>query len=399
MPIPKNFALIIALSLLLTSLPSCARVRVQPTDSATAFRETTPPDTIYDDQNLTNLSVAIKAEISVLERGGERIMTFGDIKIPRKDYALAMRALVDILDSASEVDYKLNYIKGNFRFFEIFGRDNWGEVFITSYFEPIIIGSRTRSKETPRALLAKPRDLVTVNLAKFSKSFEHSPVIKGRLVNDQLIPYHTRKEIDTEAALHNQNLELAWVDPIDAFFLQIQGSGTIRYSDGSEEHLVYADKNGHRYEAIGRFLKDRIAPKPVTMGAIKDLLRSASSSERDEILNLNPSYVFFRRSKERAITALGVQATPGRTVAVDPRYAPKGALALLEYQRPEYGLEGVEFKPGMRFVVDQDSGGAITGPARLDLFWGRGSDAEKHAGVIQHWGRLVYLVPRRFMEN
>jgi membrane-bound lytic murein transglycosylase A len=394
MAIHKTLALITVFFLTLTTLSGCARVRVQPTDSASAFREITPPNTIYDDQNLANLSEAIKEEIPVLDRTGERIMTIGDIKIPRKDYAVAMRALIDILDSARSVDGKLKYIKENFRFYEIFGKEDWGEVFITSYFEPIIDGSRSSSATRSRALLAKPHDLITVNLAKFSKSFENSPVLKGRLVKDQLVPYYTRKEIDTEGVLDGKSLELAWVDPVDAFFLQIQGSGTIRYSDGSEEHLVYADKNGHRYEAIGRFLRDRIAPKPVTMGAIKELLKSASSSERDEILNMNPSYVFFRRSKERAITALGVQATPGRTVAVDPRYAPKGALALLEYQRPEYGLEGVEFKSGMRFVVDQDSGGAITGPARVDLFWGRGSDAEKHAGVVQHWGRLVYLVPR-----
>jgi membrane-bound lytic murein transglycosylase A len=367
---------------------------VLPNDSTTAFRETSPPDTVNDDQNLANLSDAIKAELPVLEKTGERIMAFGDVTIPRKDYAVAMRALVDILDSDCSVDCKLSYIGKSFRFFEVFGKDDWGEVFITSYFEPIINGSRSSTKTASRALLAKPDDLITVNLAKFSKSFEHSPVIKGRLLKDQLVPYYTRKEIDTEAALRGKDLELAWVDPVDAFFLQIQGSGTIRYSDGTEEHLVYSDKNGHRYEAIGRFLKDKIAPRPVTMGAIKELLKGATSRDREEILNMNPSYVFFRRSKERAITALGVQATPGRTIAVDPRYAPKGALALLEYQRPEYDGTRVGFRPGMRFVVDQDSGGAITGPARVDLFWGRGDEAEKHAGVVQHWGRLVYLVPR-----
>ena len=125
-----------------------------------------------------------------------------------------------------------------------------------------------------------------------------------------------------------------------------------------------------------------------------------SPSDRDSILFKNPSYVFFSKSKDRAITSLGVPATPGRTIATDPRFAPKGALAFIEFSKPTFkedyhsATSAPRFIPASRFVVDQDTGGAITGTNRVDLFWGRGDEAKRHAGVMQHRARLVYLVPR-----
>ena len=169
--------------------------------------------------------------------------------------------------------------------------------------------------------------------------------------------------------------------------------------------MTYADKNGHRYEPVGKFMRPVIGTKKITMQRIEQALRSMSPQERDSYLFKNPSYVFFNRSDKRAITSLGVPATPGRTIAVDPRYAPKGALALLTFKKPTFserhspGDEPVGHETVSRLVLDQDSGGAITGTNRVDLFWGRGDAAKQFAGVIQDNARVVYLFPKEALVD
>lgn len=382
---------------LLVTLTAC--VRVPPTTPLDAFREIAPPS-LRDDHNLEGLAEAIEVQLNVLKRTPDTIMQFGPETRTRQSYAAALEQLLQNLRTQLPNSNKLHYIREHFRFFEWFGQQRWGEVLLTSYFEPIIRASKSPTARFSRALLATPADLLTIPLSQFSDRFSHERPLKGRLFNSKVVPYYTREEIDGKSLLRGKGLELTWTDPIDGFFLQIQGSGTVRYDDGSEEYIVYADKNGHRYEAIGKFLRDRIAPKPVTMQRIEGILRKMSAHERDAILFRNPSYVFFSKSSERAITALGVPATPGRTIATDPRFAPKGAVAFLEFLKPTFD-DGAQpeqqeprFVPSSRFVVDQDTGGAITGTGRVDLFWGRGDDAKLHAGVVQHPARIVYLVPR-----
>jgi membrane-bound lytic murein transglycosylase A len=386
----------IVLSALICSLSACARVI--PSGPSAAFREISAPP-LNDDLALSGLSDAINAELAYLKKTSQKEMVFGSISLPRSRYAVALEKLASVLDKPISPSEKLKYISENFRFFEFFGGDSWGEVLLTSYFEPVIPGSKHRTKSFSRALLSKPDDLLTVPLANFSVRFKDEKPLKARRESDKVVPYFTRAEIDGQNKLSGRGLELVWVDPIDAFFLHIQGSGTVRHGDGSEEHIVYSDKNGHKYEAIGKFLKEQIAPKPVTTDSIEDVLRKMSESERDSILFKNPSYVFFNKSKNRAITSIGVPATPGRTIATDPRFAPKGALAFIEFSKPTFNKDhngatsSPEFIPASRFVIDQDTGGAITGTNRVDLFWGRGDEAKRHAGVMQHRARLVYLVP------
>ena len=358
-----------------------------------------PAPELKDDLELAGLADSIQLQLEVLRRSPDKVMQFGTERVTREEYADALEGLVAKLQGAQSFREKLDYIHSNFRFFEFFGTTEWGKVLLTSYFEPVIAGSRSRTPRFSRALLAKPTDLLTIPLKPFSERFAQEKPLKGRLQGSTILPYYSREEIDSKAALRNQRLELAWTDPIDGFFLQIQGSGTVAYEDGSEEHLVYADKNGHRYEAIGKFLRERIAPQPITMQRIESLLRSMPSKDRDAILFRNPSYVFFSKSRKRAITSLGVPATPGRTIATDARFAPKGAVAFLQFSKPVFPDaptshdDDPKFVEAARFVVDQDTGGAITGTGRVDLFWGRGEDAKRSAGVIQHPARLIYLVP------
>jgi membrane-bound lytic murein transglycosylase A len=385
-------------ALFLISLLCSSCVRVVPSSPNAAFREVTAPS-LMDDLELGGLSDAINAELPILKRSPDKTMVFGPVTMSRATYVEGLERLLEILSQPVHTSEKLQYIAENFRFFEFFGGNSWGEVLLTSYFEPVIPGSREKTKRFSRPLLAKPKDLLTVSLEKFSDRFKDEKPLRARLENNRVLPYFTREEIDGQGMLHGRGLELVWVDPIDAFFLQIQGSGTVKHRDESEEHIVYADKNGHRYEAIGKFLKSRIAPKPITTDRIETELRAMSDTERDSILFKNPSYVFFGKSRNRAITSLGVSATPGRTIATDPKFTPKGALAWLEFSKPSFEskmgnlLDEPEFVPASRFVVDQDTGGAITGTNRVDLFWGRGDEAKRHAGVMQHKARLIYLAP------
>jgi len=369
------------------------------TGPSNAFREINAPQ-LTDDLLLDGLSDAIDAQSQALLGTASTVMTVGPISISRGEYRDALTRLREILQSPRSIDEKFSYIRDNFRFFEFFGGTSWGDVLLTSYFEPTIPGSLSPSNKFSRPLYAKPADLLTISLNSFSERFSSEKPLKGRTLEDRVVPFFTREEIDGRQVLRGRSLELVWVDPIDAFFLQIQGSGTVVLPDGEEVFIVYADKNGHRYEAIGKFLKDQIAPKKVTMQRLEAWLRSMSPIERDKILFMNPSYVFFQRSKQRAITSIGAPATPGRTIAADPRFAPKGALAYLQFEKPVFephtalGEDPQHFKPVARFVMDQDSGGAITGTERIDLFWGRGDEAKRYAGVMQNRAKIIYLVPR-----
>ncbi len=378
-------------------LGACARPPVPSPEFA--FREI-PSPSIADDLDFKGLIEAIRVQGPIFQRTSEAQMRFGPVTVTRRAYAAALEELVHVLKYAQSSDEKISFIRNRFRFFEIYGGPRWGEILLTSYFEPVMNGSTVRTPTYSHPLYAKPVDLVTIDIKEFSERFKEENSLKGRLVDGIVRPYYSREEIDERGVLRDKQLELCWVDPVDAFFLHIQGSGTVRLEHGEEIFITYADKNGRRYEAIGKFLKDRIAPNKVTMQRVEAALREMPVKERNQLLYRNPSYVFFRKSTQRAITALGVTATPGRTIAADPRYAPKGALALLSFSKPllrdnapatSDPVGGVEIT---RLVLDQDSGGAITGVDRIDLFWGRGDEAKRYAGIIQHAARIVYLVPR-----
>ena len=378
---------------------SCGRASVVSPEKA--FRETPASKvSISDDLRFADLADAIAQQHSVLTKSGDTIMVFGERRVSRRAYAEALLKLSEVIRSSRPESEKAEYITENFEFLEWYGGKNWGEILLTSYFEPIIPGSLKHTQKFSQPLYAKPSDLVVVDLKKFSERFKDEGALRGRLSEGHVTPYFSRDEIDSRGALHGRGLELCWVDPTDAFFLQIQGSGTVKLPDGEEIFLTYAEKNGLKYEPIGKFLKDRVAPLPVTMQRIEKMTKSMGTSERSELFAKNPSYVFFTKSKRRAITSLGIPATPGRTIAADSKYAPKGALALISFNKPDTSKpeDPATGSPPTervsRLVLHQDSGGAITGTDHVDLFWGRGDEAKKVAGILQDQARIVFLVPK-----
>ncbi|WP_240048269.1 murein transglycosylase A [Crenalkalicoccus roseus] len=197
-------------------------------------------------------------------------------------------------------------------------------------------------------------------------------------------------------ALDGLGLELAWVDdPVDAFFLQIQGSGRVRLAEGGVLRLGYAGRNGHPYRSIGRLLIERgeIAREAMSMQAIRAWLAAAPPEQARAVLHHNPAYIFFRpveglAPEQGPVGTLGVPLTPRRSLAVDPAFVPLGAPVWIAARDP---LDGA---PLRRLVVAQDTGSAIRGPARGDLFWGWGEEAEARAGLMREPAEMFVLVPR-----
>ncbi|MEK0082710.1 murein transglycosylase A [Benzoatithermus flavus] len=270
------------------------------------------------------------------------------------------------------------------------------EGLFTGYYEPLLSGSRTPDARFRYPLLKRPADLVTVDLGAFDPELAGRR-IAGRVEKGRLVPYPDRAKIES-GALAGRDLELLWVDdPIARFFLEIQGSGQIRLTDGETVRVGYADQNGHPYRAIGKDLleMEAIPKERMSMQAIREWLE-AHPDQAPEVMAKNRSYVFFRELPDLAhasgpLGAQGVPLVPGRSLAVDRKFLPLGAPLWLDATAPYPDGN----RPLRRLVVAQDTGGAIRGPVRGDLFWGAGPLAEHLAGHMQSQGRLFILLPRR----
>ncbi len=280
-------------------------------------------------------------------------------------------------------------VRREFRVFRSVG-DGRGTVLFTGYYLPELHGSLARGGRYQVPLHRAPDDMVQVRSKDFPQLADD---VVGRVVAGRLVPYPTRAEI-AGGALDGQGAELCWVDSaVDAFFLEVQGSGVVRLPDGTTRVVSYAGKNGHRYAAVGAELVRRGALKPdeVSMQSIRAWL-DRNPGAQAEVLARNPSYVFFRFA-EAATGSLGVPVTPDRTVAADARVFPKGALAFIETERP-VDATAIAMRPFSRFVLDQDAGGAIRTSARIDVYFGSGAYAENAAGHMKQPGRLYYLLLR-----
>jgi membrane-bound lytic murein transglycosylase A len=264
----------------------------------------------------------------------------------------------------------------------------------TGYYEPLLRGSRKRSGRYTVPLYARPPELVMIDLGKFRESLRGQR-IAGRVEDGALVPYPDREAIE-KGALAGRGLELIWVDdPVDAFFLQIQGSGRIRLAEGGELRVGYAAQNGHPYFAIGKDLIERgaLKSKEVSMQSIRRWLEEHPELA-DEVMARNASYVFFQILKgEGPLGAEGVPLTPGRSLAVDLEDLPLGVPVWLAGAMPAVE-EGAPDRKLRRLLVAQDTGGAIRGPVRGDVFWGDGNEAAAIAGRMKHRGKLWVLLPR-----
>ncbi len=352
-----------------------------------------------DDLDRGSILAAIEKNNKYLERLPEkRVVRYGDQQYSVKEIKESFLHFVSILNN-SENESDLNYkIIRDFNVYYSIGSNSKRRVLFTGYYEPIMKGSREKTEDYQYPIYSKPEDLIEINLGNFRESLKGKRII-ARIDEGVVIPYHDRKEIDQAASLSERGLEIAWlVDPLDVFFLHIQGSGIIEMTDGYSMSVNYAAANGKGYRSIGRLLieEGRVPKEIMSMKSIRDYLHS-HPEEMERVLFHNESYVFFREVERGPIGSTAVPLTAGRSIATDTKIFPKGGLAFIETEIPVTDEEGnvTGWKKISRFVVDQDTGGAIKGPGRVDIFFGSGDGAAKLAGDRNRDVKIFYLIKKK----
>ncbi|MES2014164.1 MAG: murein transglycosylase A [Pseudomonadota bacterium] len=299
-------------------------------------------------------------------------------------------------NSKPSADAVQNYFKQYFSVYKATNIDGSESGLITGYYEPLLKGSRTKSAKYPYPLYLPPNDLITVELDSLFPELKYKRV-RGRLVGNKLVPYYNRAEIEVDTPPF-KGREFIYIDDIiDVFFLQIQGSGLVQLETGEQVHVGYADQNGQTYNSIGRVLIERgeLTASNASMQGIKNWARNNLGKLR-ELLNNNPSYVFFRElpaGLPGPLGALGVPILGEKSVAVDPKFVPLGAPVFLSTTEPNSA------KPFKRLMMAQDTGGAIKGGVRADLFWGAGVEAGAKAGAMKQTGKIWVFLPKEFVLN
>jgi len=303
------------------------------------------------------------------------------------------RAFLERKPSANALN---DFVKSDFLIYEAAGNKE-GKVLFTGYFEPIFDGRIEKSPEYKYPVYSRPRDLLEIDLSAFSHQYKGHSRLMAR-VNDskRVIPYYSRKQINAMDDFHSRSRPVVWLKSrVDRFFLEVQGSGRIDLGQGNILRVHYAGSNGKPYRSIGRYLieKNEILKENMSMQAIRNWLEQ--HPERvDEVLNHNESFVFFQKEDGGPFGSLGVEVTALRSIATDSRLFPKGALCFLQAQLPDKNnyLPLNQWKNTSFFVLNQDTGGAIKGPSRADLFCGNGDYAEFTAGNMNTYGKLFFLV-------
>lgn len=398
---------------------SCARAPLK--DRSDAMRKSTKSLQISDDLGFESLRRGIELNLEYIKtspRVGNEIV-FGKTRVNKADYIAALKYLLEISKDAVEFQ---NNVSQKFDFFEVYGSEDWSQIKATSYYTPLLKGSLKKTRVFSQPLYLTPDDMVYIDVDSYVEAFPRwkifkeqvleqkssQALVRGRLLTDKtnksrIVPYYKREEIDSDKPVFAPELVIVYVDPIESFFLQIQGSGIIELTDGTQFTVGYANQNGHPYIAIGNLLLDKIPKEKMSLQSIVSYLRTLPKKEVQKILNQNPSYVFFQKLETRPLSFLGTEVVDGRTVATDAGLFPKGTLAYLEFEKPIFDSpknnEPKEWAKASRFVLDQDTGGAIRGPGRLDLYAGSGHEAEQFAGVMKNPARLFYLVPKKDFLN
>jgi membrane-bound lytic murein transglycosylase A len=345
-------------------------------DRGMALVSVDEPDapSLLDDGDAPSLRQAIHRSLAWLSRQppGQGI-SVGPRTLTIADQVRALRRMLDLLADDPSAEVLQERVLAEFDLVKSVGRDD-GAMLVTGYHEPIIEAAEARGGEYRVPILGVPRDL--------------SAARRGA--------YWTRAEIE-QGRLGDRARPLAWArDPVDVFFMEIEGSGTLRFPGGREVRVGYAATNARPYRSIGWLLiqEGKIAREAMTMRALREWL-AAYPEERTRVLRHNESYVFFRTLSGEPVGSLGVPLTPGRSIATDPRVFPRASLAFVRTMRPVEMPDGsIAWKAFARFVLSQDAGGAIRGPGRADIFWGRGPDAALAASHMKESGELYLVVPK-----
>ncbi|MCG6946057.1 MAG: MltA domain-containing protein [Deltaproteobacteria bacterium] len=349
-----------------------------------------------DDLSRELLVQAVQNSLLYYERLPEdRLVKFGPEEVPVSRMKRTLETFLELLTETRSWKELADIVREKFIIYRSVGRNVEQEVLFTGYYEPTIQGSLTPDDHYRFPIYGVPDDLLKIDLGLFGKQYEGTRLV-GRTEGNRVVPYYSREDIEFDGKLAGKGYELVWVaDPVERFFLRIQGSGRIRLLDGEYIRLGYAAKNGRPWGPIGRLLieKGLIPKEAMSMQAIRRYLEQ-HPEEMAEIFSYDQSYVFFSKVEGGPFGNIAVPLTPGRSIATDSSLFPKGALAFIQCQKPIFAKDGVilGWTPFARYSLNQDTGGAIRGPGRVDLFWGSGPFSRIAAGHLKHPGALYFLL-------
>lgn len=393
----------VCLLAVLTLLAGCVTPGPPPTPTAQNVLRQVPADewpVLLDGLDARGFFQAAESSLAYLRRAKpDKRFTFGPYQMTAAQMAAMLEDLKDLLYRLPDPLSRNQALQRDYILLESVGRDGQGEVLMTGYYEPVLQARRQPQGSFQYPVYALPDDLVWVDLRGFGEQYPAKKLV-GQVKGHQVQPYPDREAIDYKKVIEGKAEVLGYVaDPVEVFFLHIQGSGQLEYGDGSRRRVGYVASNGQPYRSIGKMLlnKKLMEPGSMSMQGIKAFLEANPQYLR-QVLSHNPSYVFFRPLSVTGgpLGCFEQPLTAGRSVATDRRLFPGLALAYITGQMPAPG-RGVA--PLARFVFNQDTGGAIRGPGRLDLFFGSGPQAGELAGRMKHPGKLYFFFPRHLMER
>jgi membrane-bound lytic murein transglycosylase A len=333
-----------------------------------------------DDLDVDSLKLALERSIHYYDGAGRNnVYRLAGRLVGAQQMKESLLTFRQIINDGGSLAEKKKQIIRDFDVYRAAGQDGNGGVLFTGYYVPLLEGSLTRTEKYKYPLYKSPPELMDKK-------------------NSQSVYYYSRKEIDTEGVLQGKNLEIVWVaDPVELFFLHIQGSGEIKLEDNTILTVSALQTNGRPYRSVPSYLLERgiISGRDASNHNIKLFLKEKNEQNLYEILGYNERYIFFH-FVEKPTGSLAEPVTPGRTIATDPEAFPQGALAFIRLSKPVFDDEGnvkerIKFS---RFVLNQDKGSAIKGMGRVDLFCGFGENAEAIAGSLKEKGELYFLIKK-----
>ncbi len=385
----RAFASPLFLVCLFALLPAVTHSQAEPTLVLLSANQIPP---LVDDLDRNSLKTVLQHSLAALKQKSDaQTFPFGQQQVSVGQVRESLGAFLALLDQPGDLAREVQ------RAFDLYRATT--EVLFTGYHEPELRGSFIRTERYRYPLYRRPTDLVRVDTSRFTTQSERvlpfPPDMYGRVANGRLVPYFSRAQIDGQHMLMPQHREIVWLDdPVERFFLHIQGSGKIRLPDGAWFRVGYAASNGRPYRSIGKLLlsQGKLRPGEASAQGIRRYLRQ-HPAEQDQILFHNRRYIFFRVVSAGPLGSLGVPLTPGRSIAVDPNYYPPGAVGFIRATKPRLEADGqVSWQSFSRFVALQDRGAAITGPGRADMYWGSGPQPE--AGLMAQRGELYILLKK-----
>ena len=353
-----------------------------------------------DDLSAASLKQAIQYSISYLNRiSPESLFHFGKISYTAEELKNSFLLFLKVIEKEQKYGTLIRTLETHFYLFQSSANGDNGVMF-TGYYEPISPGSLIKTDLYKIPVYEPPDDLIVLDLGGFRESLVNRTIVY-RVSNKKVLPYYTREQIMSQGILEGNKREIAWMkDPVDLFFMQVQGSGILELTDGTHLRLGYNGSNGRPYSSIGKYIVDEgwMELEDVSMGSIRQFIDD-NPQLRDRILYHNMSYTFFKIDSDTRGPKgnINVPLTPNRSIATDSNLFPKGALAYIAAEMPVFENSWGESTdtPFARFVVNQDTGGAIKGTGRVDLFWGNGKLAEKSAGQMRSFGKLYFLIAKK----